>query len=32
MDKLAQFRAAARSLTHPEHTVAALSGTGIPDD
>ncbi|MFE4394375.1 MULTISPECIES: VOC family protein [Streptomycetaceae] len=32
VDKLAQFRAGARSLARPELTVPALSGTGIPDD
>ncbi|MFF4544660.1 VOC family protein [Streptomyces sp. NPDC001435] len=32
IDKLDQFRLAARSLTHPENTVPALSGAGIPDD
>ncbi|WP_416876242.1 VOC family protein [Kitasatospora sp. SC0581] len=32
VDKLAQFRAGARSLARPERTVPALSGTGIPDD
>ncbi|MEU7212642.1 VOC family protein [Streptomyces sp. NPDC044989] len=32
VDKLDQFRLGARSLTHPEITVPALSGTGIPDD
>ncbi|MGW6054371.1 VOC family protein [Streptomyces sp. NPDC055189] len=31
VDKLAQFRAGARSLTRPENTVPALSGAGIPD-
>ena len=32
VDKLDQFRRGARSLTRPEDTVPALSGTGIPDD
>ncbi|WP_369173416.1 VOC family protein [Streptomyces sp. R28] len=32
VDKLDQFRLAARSLTRRENTVPALSGTGIPDD
>nr|WP_256986137.1 VOC family protein [Streptomyces sp. CB04723] len=32
VDKLAQFRAGARSLAHPEDTVPALSGAGITDD
>ncbi|MEV6394037.1 VOC family protein [Streptomyces sp. NPDC051907] len=32
VDKLAQFRAGARSLTRTESTVPSLSGTGIPDD
>ncbi|MFB8020836.1 MULTISPECIES: VOC family protein [Streptomyces] len=32
VDKLAQFRAGARSLAHPENTVPALSGAGIADD
>lgn len=32
IDKLDQFRRGARSLAHPERTVPALSGTGIPDD
>ncbi|WP_330356668.1 VOC family protein [Streptomyces chartreusis] len=32
IDKLTQFRLGARSLTRPERTVRALSGTGIPDD
>lgn len=32
LDKLAQFRAGARSLARPENTVPALSGTGIADD
>ncbi|MGA5448274.1 VOC family protein [Streptomyces umbrinus] len=31
VDKLDQFRLAARSLAHREDTVPALSGTGIPD-
>lgn len=31
IDNLAQFHTAARSLTHPEDTVPALSGNGIPD-
>ncbi|WP_128429355.1 VOC family protein [Streptomyces cyaneus] len=32
VDKLDQFRLGARSLAHPEKTVPALSGPGIPDD
>ncbi|MFF3984960.1 VOC family protein [Streptomyces sp. NPDC001797] len=32
LDKLDQFRIGARSLLHPEKTVPALGGTGIPDD
>ncbi|MFJ5262033.1 VOC family protein [Streptomyces sp. NPDC088387] len=32
IDRLAQFRNSARSLAHPEQTVPALSGPGIPDD
>lgn len=32
LDKLAQFRAGARSLARPENTVPALSGSGIADD
>jgi 2,3-dihydroxybiphenyl 1,2-dioxygenase len=32
IDKLDQFRLGARSLTRPEATVPALSGTGISDD
>ncbi|MER7922319.1 VOC family protein [Streptomyces sp. NPDC096057] len=32
VDKLDQFRLGARSLVHPEKTVPALSGAGIPDD
>ncbi|MFE4698251.1 VOC family protein [Streptomyces sp. NPDC056738] len=32
VDKLAQFRAGARSLARPEDTVPALSGAGIPDN
>lgn len=32
IDKLEQFRLGARSLAHPEKTVPALSGAGIPDD
>ncbi|MFJ8629278.1 VOC family protein [Streptomyces sp. NPDC093568] len=32
VDKLGQFRLAARSLAHPEKTVRALSGAGAPDD
>jgi 2,3-dihydroxybiphenyl 1,2-dioxygenase len=32
IDKLDQFRLGARSLAHPENTVPALSGAGIPDD
>ncbi|MFF3849852.1 VOC family protein [Streptomyces sp. NPDC002328] len=32
VDKLGQFRLAARSLARPERTVPALSGAGIPDD
>jgi 2,3-dihydroxybiphenyl 1,2-dioxygenase len=32
IDKLDQFRLGARSLAHPEKTVPALSGAGIPDD
>ncbi|WP_371542937.1 VOC family protein [Streptomyces sp. NBC_00554] len=32
IDKLVQFRLGARSLAHPEITVPALSGPGIPDD
>ncbi|MEU4896544.1 hypothetical protein AB0B12_28075 [Streptomyces sp. NPDC044780] len=31
VDTLAQFRAGARSLAHPEYLVPALSGTGIAD-
>ncbi|MGY5011866.1 VOC family protein [Streptomyces sp. 900105755] len=32
LDRLDQFRFGARSLLHPERTVPALGGTGIPDD
>ncbi|WP_329351992.1 VOC family protein [Streptomyces sp. NBC_01261] len=32
VEKLAQFRAGARSLARPENTVPALSGSGIADD
>ncbi|QWB27802.1 MULTISPECIES: VOC family protein [Streptomyces] len=32
VDKLDQFRLGARSLAHPEKTVRALSGAGVPDD
>jgi 2,3-dihydroxybiphenyl 1,2-dioxygenase len=32
IDKLNQFQHAARSLTHTEDTIPALSGTGVPDD
>ncbi|MEU6141075.1 VOC family protein [Streptomyces sp. NPDC047081] len=32
VDRLDQFRLAARSLTRREDTVPALSGTGVPDD
>ncbi|MFE3032582.1 VOC family protein [Streptomyces canus] len=32
IDKLDQFRLGARSLAHPETTVPALSGAGIPED
>ncbi|WP_432093050.1 VOC family protein [Streptomyces sp. bgisy100] len=32
IEKLAQFRAGARSLARPESTVPSLSGAGIPDD
>ncbi|WP_200304609.1 VOC family protein [Streptomyces adelaidensis] len=32
IDKLGQFGLGARSLAHPERTVPALSGAGIPDD
>lgn len=32
VDKLDRFRLGARSLTHREETVPALSGAGIPDD
>ncbi|CAM5520227.1 putative protein OS=Streptomyces aurantiogriseus OX=66870 GN=GCM10010251_47080 PE=4 SV=1 [Streptomyces aurantiogriseus] len=31
-DRLDQFRLGARSLVHPEKTVPALSGAGIPND
>ncbi|GGN36322.1 VOC family protein [Streptomyces fuscichromogenes] len=32
IDRLDQFRLGARSLLHPEQTVPALSGAGLPDD
>lgn len=32
VDKPDKFRLGARSLAHPEKTVPALSGAGIPDD
>ncbi|MFD4504116.1 VOC family protein [Streptomyces sp. NPDC058457] len=32
VDRLGQFRHGTRSLLHPEKTVPALSGAGIPDD
>ncbi|MEU6194677.1 extradiol ring-cleavage dioxygenase, partial [Streptomyces sp. NPDC047061] len=32
VDRLGQFRHGTRSLLHPEQTVPALSGGGIPDD
>ncbi|MFJ9563973.1 hypothetical protein ACIRQQ_28560 [Streptomyces fuscichromogenes] len=32
IDGLDRFRLGARSLLHPEQTVPALSGAGLPDD